>query len=103
MLSRKYGVSMDSHLTKEQLAIARSFRSVFLHLIEVHKTNARDMVALMSLSLGVPDCTRQRNRLSIILLWHLRQNFFYFYCYFYFPLRLVIYHQKSLVFKGQVV
>ncbi len=65
MLSRKYGVSMDSHLTKEQLAIARSFRSVFLHLIEVHKTNARDMVALMSLSLDVPDCTRKRYRLLL--------------------------------------
>jgi len=62
MLSRKYGVSMDSHLTKEQLAIARSFRSVFFTLIEVHKTNTREMVALKSFFVGVPDCTRQHDR-----------------------------------------
>jgi hypothetical protein len=28
MLTKKYGVKMDSHLSKEQLAIARAFRSV---------------------------------------------------------------------------
>ncbi len=28
MLTKKFGVKMDSHLSKEQLAIARAFRSV---------------------------------------------------------------------------
>ena len=28
MLSRKYGITLDSHLSKEQKAIAHSFRSV---------------------------------------------------------------------------
>jgi hypothetical protein len=34
----------------------------FLHLIEVHKTNAREMVALKSFFVGVPGCTRQHYR-----------------------------------------